>query len=365
MWSASQSPLRIGAGSLNPATPVGSPVAVNPDTVVAASPADARAQEPASAANAQALARFAKVSGAPGQQLDRQLLEMAGLVRSIPEIGQCERSATGDHRAAVGSHGAGGDFELLDAGTVRLFPGDEAAVTLAPRAFPGVSSFNSGVVYTSRDRSTSLPSGLDYRVEVSGGSRVAPMTIRGIAPRQLEHVTLNGSPLQHVEAVSNLGPQDLTWDVGAAGDTVYLDLTANDVAESVRCAYADESGAGTVPAALLASLHGAGHLTVHRLRRLHTVPEPVSHAVVAGILPQRAELRFDFEVSRVVRFAEVAAGRTTAIVAPLEAVRANEAARPADAVPGMEIQRTAELMRPAGSLRRVAAVAETPVSEAE
>jgi hypothetical protein len=273
-------------------------------------------------ASAQALAHFAEVNGEPAR-----LLEVAGLVRAIPEIGQCRQGVStagqaSDPHTQSGDTGSvletsDGDFELLEAGTVQLFPGNQSVVTLAPRAFPGVSNFNSGVVYTTRDRSASLPSGLDYRVEISGSSRIAAMTIHGVAPRQLDHVTLNGSPLHQVDTLGVLRPQDLTWDVGAPGDVVYVDFTTDDATESVRCAYADEAGAGTVPAATLSQLRGAGHVTLHRLRRVRTTPEPSTLAPSgAGMLPQRAELRFDFELGRKVRFGELAVNLLPAEATP-------------------------------------------------
>jgi hypothetical protein len=259
---------------------------------------DNSVQNPNAGASVQALAHFAEVTTNA-----TRLLEMAGLIRRVPEVGQCEQSVTGERAADVPATTETGGFELLEAGAVRLIPEGQAAVTLAPRAFPGVSSLASGVMYTSRERSALLPSGLAYQIEVSGSAQILPMTIHGQAPRQLENVTINGSPLPDIEVLSTLRPHDVTWDVGSAGDVVYVDIQSQDQSQVARCSYADEAGAGSVPVSVMARINGEARLAVHRLRRVNTVPSASNvRAESHAVLPARAEVRFDFEFGRQVRF---------------------------------------------------------------
>lgn len=247
--------------------------------------------------SSQALAHFAETRDPSGT-----VMEAAGLVRRLPEVR--EPAACGVvTRApdAAESPSAGRSFELLDAGVVRLIPEGQPAVTLAPRAFPGLSAFASGVVYTNRERSASLPSALEYRVEVNGGRQVAPMVLRATAPHELSNVTVDGLPLAQVHGLDSGRPHDLTWDVGSAGDLVYLDLTLEGTGRLVRCAYPDEAGAGSLPSSALAGFSGSGLLSVHRFRRVLSVPEEMARGPELdprAVLPERAEVRFDFELNR-------------------------------------------------------------------
>lgn len=176
-------------------------------------------------------------------------------------------------------------------------------ISLAPRAFPGVSSLASGVMYTSRDREIPLPASAEYRVDIEGSTQVPAMSLHGVAPAYLRHVTVGGMPLEQVESLSSGSPIDLTWDIGHAADMVVVDVTNPlDGRTVLRCSYSDAAGAGTVPwVAPLADLvldSPKAELHVHRVRLV----EAATGESAPGANTARGQLRFDFELTRDVEF---------------------------------------------------------------
>jgi hypothetical protein len=176
---------------------------------------------------------------------------------------------------------------------------DPVTISLAPRAFPGVSSVASGVMYTSRDREIPLPARAEYRVDIEGSLQVPAMTLQGTAPAYLSRVTVGGTPLEQLNALSVDAPIDITWDIGDAEDLVVVDVTDPlDGRAVLRCSYSDAVGAGTVPwVTPLAALAQDYNQAVLRIHRLRVVETSVEAPMVA-----RGELRFDFELTRNVDF---------------------------------------------------------------
>lgn len=212
-----------------------------------------------------------------------------------------------NERAEVAAHPDNGGDVNDDVQSAALNAGSDASrrvqdpvtISLAPRAFPGVSSVASGVMYTSRDRETPLPAQADYRVDIEGSFQVPSMTLRGTAPAYLSHVTVGGTPLEQLNALSVGSPIDITWDIGDAEDLVVVDVAAPlDGRAVLRCSYSDAAGAGTVPwvtpLSSLAQDYNQAVLHIHRLRVVETSVE----APIAA----RGELRFDFELTRNVDF---------------------------------------------------------------
>jgi hypothetical protein len=215
-------------------------------------------------------------------------MKLVGLGAELPALGQCVSGDRGRDQAPAAplAH-----VELLEAGDVALSTA-WATTHLAPRAFPTVTDFISGIVYTTRDRAAEpLPPGVTYDVRTTGGLHVPPLTLRVEAPPALEAVTVSGTPLPELSSVATAEPLDLTWAVGAAGDIVYAELSSADGAPTVVCAFRDELGTGTVPASAFIG-SGEGRVSFHRLR---------SHSFrVAAI--DRGELRFDYELGKAVTF---------------------------------------------------------------
>lgn len=195
------------------------------------------------------------------------------------------------------------------------------AISLAPRAFPSISSFASGVVYTSRDRSPdALRSGASYLLEVAGSDFLPGFELQAEAPRQLRDVTLGGEPLALVEAIPVGRPLDVTWAVepgiadtaipaaapksGTTGDIIVVELAdAEDGTVQVRCAFADDVGSATISPEWLAGLEGDGKILLHRRRALGgPLAELLADANTTTQTNGTVRLTFDFETSVAVDF---------------------------------------------------------------
>ncbi len=216
-------------------------------------------------ASAEAIARFVFV---PANMRVERGLELAGVDDTLPAAGTCVTETGQRPSRPLASLSR---VELIDAGEVSVQAGSHQA-TLAPRAFPSVTDLVSGIVYTSVDRSSGpLPAGQSYRIETTGGS-VPEFSATTQAPRELDSVTVNGSPMADVDELAIGDPIDLTWTVGS--DLVYARLAFNSSGARVTCSFRDSEGVGTIPLdAMPPSItEQPGRLSVGRVRaqRLNT-----------------------------------------------------------------------------------------------
>lgn len=252
---------------------------------------------------ADAMAHFARSDGT-----STELLAATGLVATAPEVGTCERAPEAFGASASTSFAGIDEVRLLDVGEVTISAWGGEAISLAPRAFPSISRFASGVVYTSRDRSASaLPSGARYEVRVAGGVNLPAFRLDGHAPVELTDVTLGGEPLNRVGAVSTRAPLDLTWrvdpDATRPEDLVLFEVrVAAEGPVVLRCSFADEVGAATIAADNLSGIAGAGRVSLHRRRALERDLRSAGPDAPRGSV----RLSFDFETSVPVEFVELA-----------------------------------------------------------
>jgi len=262
-------------------------------------PAPAYTQE----RSAEAIARFIQASS-----IDLRILSATGFNQDVPALGTC---AAPSRQPITTSFANVEEVRLLDVGEVILATrAQERAevVSLAPQAFPSVSGFASGVVYTSRDRSAAaLPSGAEYEINVSGTSELPSFALRGSAPHELTEITLGGEPFESVTEVDVRSPLDVTWKVGHPDDRVLVDLVEiQSGGLSARCAFADDLGAATITTDVMGDLAGEGRVVLHRLRSTKT---PLGDVIAAGS-PQpgpagsTVSLDFDFQTGIVVDFGD-------------------------------------------------------------
>ncbi len=227
-------------------------------------------------------------------------LELAGLGIELPEPGQCWQRPP--ERTSEGLAGVP-HIEFLDAGRVRLIAGG-APHELAPHAFPTIADFISGVVYASRNRNgEGLPAAQLYRIETSNDGTVAELSASHDAPPMPTDVTLGGAPFESVEELAGGQPLDVTWSgSNEPTDRLYVELSAGS--KSQVCTFEDASGAGTVPTDGFAA-GGDAQLALHRVRVARTVPHSPArddkNGAAASVVDQ-LEVRFDFSVSRGIRF---------------------------------------------------------------
>lgn len=237
------------------------------------------------AERAGAVASFVRI---PAEADANALLEVVGLRRGRPPVGQCRSAQTRPTSPPLSSLGR---VELVEAGDV-VVTANGSETSLAPHAFPTVTDLVSGVVYTTRDLSSDpLPADEPYTVRATGIGETGALTISRQAPPELEAVTLGGLPLAEVSDISLAAPVDLTWSVGAPGDVVVVELTSSDGAALAVCSFRDDTGAGTVPVGTF-DVPGSGRLSLHRVR---------TSEFSAGDV-DLGELRFDFEVAANVSF---------------------------------------------------------------
>jgi hypothetical protein len=164
-----------------------------------------------------------------------------------------------------------------------------AVTTLAPRAFPTITDSISGVVYTTRDRAAApLPAASSYTVAATGSSALEAVSGEGQAPALLADVELAGEPFESIETAPAARDLTLRWTPGAVGDRVYVEIVG---AEPSTCAFADESGKGTIPVSALPA-QGSAVVSIHRLRE----------ATFSDLGLAQGALRFDFELSGSVTF---------------------------------------------------------------
>lgn len=237
-----------------------------------------------SAARAEVLAGFVHV---PADVEARPLYQLLGLRSSVPAVGQCRiRRAGPEATPAL----AGLDrVELLEAGDVWVGPaGNE--ISLAPHAFPTVTAQISGVVYASRDRSSSaLPALGSYSIRTQGSADLPALQVNRDAPPELDSVTVGGVALAEVKEVQVASDLDLTWGVGSAGDLIVAELSTSEAA--LTCAFRDDVGAGTIPGGKL-DLAGPGRLALQRVRSTSFRTPSVDYG----------ELVFQFELGENVTF---------------------------------------------------------------
>lgn len=252
-------------------------------TVQRSRPASSRLE----GATSQAMASFVSQAEDPAE-----VMAISGLGQPLPPIGTC--GVQSDPR--VDAQRDLGSLELLGAGTVSLTPeGSTRPIALAPRAFPSVSSFAAGIVYTSRDRDgDALPSNARYNVLVTGSDEFPRLELDAQAPAELSEVTLGGEPFESALEHVATQPLDLTWTVGAAGDIVYADVTVPGK-RPLRCAFDDADGSGSIAAEALSTLAEtettSAELVLHRRRQVQARGDGGAELVVL----------FDFELDHLMQ----------------------------------------------------------------
>ena len=213
------------------------------------------------------------------------VMNLVGLGLELPEAGTC---VVGSELSPAGPLTETARVEFLEAGDVSLEVAG-AHERLAPYNFPTVTDSISGVLYTTRDRAADpLPSSSRYTVTADG----LGIQVSQDAPRTLEGVTLSGVPLFEAGSINTATPLDLTWNVGAAGDLVYVELMGSKTSNRSICSFADELGAGSVPTEGFEAGE-VGRVLVHRLR---------THSFRVLEQPAHGQLRFDFAMTRSVTF---------------------------------------------------------------
>jgi len=227
---------------------------------------------------------LAAVFRMPASVNHSRVLSLSGILPELPPPESCEVLDHGLRSSpALGSVDG---VELVDVGDVTLLAGNHT-VKLGRKAFPSVIGRFSGVVYSTPDRDHEpLPAAQTYVVTTRGRAGETPSSPAITAPAALEGLALNGVTLDEVTRLSLAQPIEVTWSAGHEGALVWVEFGRNTSPVSLRCAFADTAGRGTVPEDLV-TLVGAGRLQIHR--------QYVAPANLEGVSGLR--FVFDFSIS--------------------------------------------------------------------
>ncbi len=221
----------------------------------------------------------------------RNVVRMVGLSPTSPEPGQCERldyASTATEATVPVQH-----VEMLDVGDVTLIAGTRAS-PLARQAFPTVTDFIAGVVYTTRDLSSDpLPPSSVYSIVARGAQNVPSFRIDAGAPLEPANVMLDGVNIGQVTRLARGVGVDVTWDPGVAGDRFLIEVKSPERPNDVTCAFNDTSGKGRLPPDFLIS-HGTVRFEIHRLR---TTP-----VTIKGL--DRSQVEFDYSLDHLLELVE-------------------------------------------------------------
>jgi hypothetical protein len=242
---------------------------------------------------ADALAGFVRV---PLTADPAELLALAGLREALPPEGTCQTELAGSARAPKAPN-----WKELPEGGVELLPVDDLSLSteggdhqLAPRAYPSVSDWISGVVYTSRDQeATTLPTAGTYHIRVLGMDGAFEMDTTHESPPGISAVTVGGVPFADVRTLPFGAPLDLTWSPSENPlDLVAVTLSTSGFTHT--CSTSDGEGAASVvldplldPEQPLLARGEPVTLTVRRIRTGASTNEAESFVL---------EVRFDFAV---------------------------------------------------------------------
>lgn len=216
--------------------------------------------------------------------IDRSL-KLMGLRTDLPPAGSCEVVDLSNRASPALSSVE--RIEFLDVGDVTVASG-KRSMRLARQAFPTVTDFIAGVVYTSRDKNADLlPLDAGLSIRARGTGKLKPFTIDVGDRPQLERLSLDGAPLSSVNRLAALNAFDLRWEPGAPGDVLWLEFGANNGRKVVSCAYDDALGGARIPGGMTNEL-GEARLVLHRLHR----------AAVALQGFDTAEVRFDSRITQ-------------------------------------------------------------------
>jgi hypothetical protein len=221
----------------------------------------------------------------------RNVVRLVGLLPASPEPGQCERidySLSATQATVPVQH-----VEMLDVGDVTLVAGNHAN-PLARQAFPTVTDFIAGVVYTTPDLSADpLPRSPSYSIIARGASKIPPFRIDATAPHEPSNITLDGINIAQVTRLTRGNSIDLAWDPGETGDKLLVEVKSSERPNDVTCAFIDTAGRGHLPSDALIS-RGTVRFEVHRLR--------TNPLALRGL--DRSQIQFDYSLVHLLELAD-------------------------------------------------------------
>lgn len=191
-----------------------------------------------------------------------RLLRLMGLRADIPPRGTCEVIDLSNRASPALSSLE--RIEFLDVGDVTATSGKRSA-RLLRQAFPTVTDFIAGVVYTSRDKNGDLlPLDQTLAIRARGAGKLKTFTLEVTDRPRLERVSIDSVPLSNVYRLPVVNSFELRWAPGNPGDVLWLEFGASYGHKVVSCAYDDAQGYAKVPGGMTDEV-GETRFTLHRL----------------------------------------------------------------------------------------------------
>jgi hypothetical protein len=193
----------------------------------------------------------------------RNIVRLVGLAVNAPEVGQCERLDYA--QAATEATASVQHVELLDVGDVSLVASNGGS-QLVRQAFPTVTDFIAGVVYTKRDLSSApLPSATSYTLTARGAPGIPAFRIDMATPQEPVDVKIDGAPIAQVARLARGQNTQFTWKPGSPGDRIEIQITNPDRPGDFSCTFDDASGTAVFPGDAFVA-PGTVRIEFHRLR---------------------------------------------------------------------------------------------------
>jgi len=215
-------------------------------------------------------AQFVRFSALNREQVAQLLALPLDPDRDLPAVDRCRLYDLSPELAASAGQGENeeqGQVELLEAGELKVQTASRT-VTLAPKHFPGLLPFVSGVIYGEAEAALVENAGQVQAIS-SGGEAVGAFTAGVTSPELPRLLAIGGRAPGEAIALGRDRDLTLRWTPARSReDLTYLELRfARDKRDlALRCRLKDD-GAFEVPAGQLAEVSGQVTLEVSRLRR--------------------------------------------------------------------------------------------------
>lgn len=213
-----------------------------------------------------------------------RLLRLIGLNDVLPEVGHCE--LVDSNQQITPALATLERVELLDVGDVNVMTRGKYQ-RLLRQAFPTVTDFMSGVIYTTRDNPSEFSIESNLVLRARGNANIPAFTVTTYTVPPPQRLTIDNNPFGEWTRQSILSNFELKWEKGRPEDLIWVELEVTKGRRSLSCVYADRQGYGVIPGMQLNSI-GEGRFVVHRVSK--------QDIVINGV--DRAEVRFDVRITQ-------------------------------------------------------------------
>ena len=216
-----------------------------------------------------------------------RLLQLMGMGHDLPPAGTCE--VIDGSPISVPTLSGYERVELLDVGDMTVTAKGKTQ-RLSRQAFPTVTDFISGVLYTTRDNPSDFAFAPELVIRARGSASVPVFTVSARTIDLPQPITIDNSPISELSRLNGLSGFEVRWAKGRPGDLIWIELGPITGKKTLSCTFADPQGTGVVPGMLL-NTTGEGRLVFHRVS--------VQEVTVAAV--DHAEVRFDVRFTQPVQ----------------------------------------------------------------